>query len=125
MTAGTPEDAVRQYVAAMAVGDLDAALSSFTPDATFALPSGFGEGSATGVDALREVFTGFLAMNPELSLTPGSTLVSGDTALATGRWTLNARGPDGNPVIATGRYADVIRRQPDGRWLIAIDNSNA
>ena len=31
-------------------------------------------------------------------------------------------GPNGTPVMLTGRYADVLRRQDDGSWRFVIDN---
>jgi ketosteroid isomerase-like protein len=41
-----------------------------------------------------------------------------------GNWTLKGRDAEGNDVDASGRYADVVRRQPDGGWLFVIDNPN-
>jgi ketosteroid isomerase-like protein len=32
---------------------------------------------------------------------------------------------DGTTLELAGRFADVLRRQPDGRWLIAVDNGLA
>jgi ketosteroid isomerase-like protein len=63
-------------------------------------------------------------MSPELTVTAEKTLLSGDTALVIGNWTLKAHDADGNDIDARGRYADVVRRQPDGRWLFVIDNPN-
>jgi ketosteroid isomerase-like protein len=103
---------------------MDAALSLYEPEATFAMPTGFGEGSVTGLDGLREALGGFLAMSPELKVIAEKTLLSGDTALVIGNWTLKGRDPEGNDVDASGRYADVVRRQPDGSWLFVIDNPN-
>jgi ketosteroid isomerase-like protein len=122
--ANTPEDTSRLIGETITSGDMDAALSLYEPDATFAMPKGFGEGSVTGLDALREVFDGFLAMSPELMVNAEKTLLSGDTALVIGNWTLKAHDADGNDIDARGRYADVVRRQPDGRWLFVIDNPN-
>jgi ketosteroid isomerase-like protein len=122
--ANTPEDTSRLIGDAITSGDLDAALSLYEPGATFAMPTGFGEGSVTGLDGLREALGGFLGMSPELSVNAEKTLLSGDTALVIGNWTLKGRDPDGNEIDARGRYADVIRRQPDGNWLFVIDNPN-
>ena len=122
--ANTPEDTSRLLGKAITSGDVDAALSLYEPDATFAMPTGFGEGSVTGHDALREAFGGFLALNPELTVKPEKKLVSGDTALVIGNWTLKGRGADGNDIDASGRYVTVVRRQPDGGWLYVIDNPN-
>ena len=122
--ANTPEDTSRLIGEAITSGDIDAALSLYEPDATFAMPKGFGEGSVTGHDSLREVFRGFLAMSPKLTVNAEKTLLSGDTALVIGNWTVKGRDADGNDIDAGGRYADVVRRQPDGSWLFVIDNPN-
>jgi ketosteroid isomerase-like protein len=122
--ANTPEDTSRLIGAAITSGDMDAALSLYEPEATFAMPKGFGEGSVTGHDGLREAFNAFLAMSPELAVNAEKSLLSGDTALVIGNWTLKGRDADGNDIEASGRYADVVRRQPDGNWLFVIDNPN-
>jgi ketosteroid isomerase-like protein len=122
--ANTPEDTSRLVGQAITSGDLDAALSLYEPDATFALPKGFGEGSVSGHDGLREAFNGFLAMSPELTVNAEKTLLSGDTALVIGNWTLKGRDANGNDIDTGGRYADVVRRQSDGSWLFVIDNPN-
>ena len=122
--ANTPEDTSRLIGEAITSRDMDAVLALYEPDATFAMPTGFGEGSVTGHDGLREAFSGFLALNPTLTVNAEKTLVSGDTALVIGHWTLKGRDADGNDIDANGRYADVVRRQPDGDWLFVIDNPN-
>jgi ketosteroid isomerase-like protein len=122
--ADTPEDAGRLIGEAITSADLDAALSLYEPEATFALPKAFGEGSVTGLDALRETFGGLLALTPQLTVNAEKTLLSGDTALVIGRWTLKGRDPDGNEIDTGGRFTDVIRRQADGGWLFVIDNPN-
>jgi ketosteroid isomerase-like protein len=33
-----------------------------------------------------------------------------------------ATAPGGSPLELAGRFTDVVRRQPDGRWLFVIDN---
>ena len=123
-TANAPEDVSRLIAEAITAKDIDAALSLYEPDATFAIPKGFGEGSVTGLDGLRETFTGFMAMSPELRINPEQTLLAGDTALVTGNWTFKGTGPDGNDIAANGRFADVVRRRSDGSWLFVIDNPN-
>jgi len=122
--ANTPEDVSRLVGEAITSGDIDAALSLYEPDATFAMPTGFGEGSVTGLDGLREAFGGFMAMSPELKVNPEKSLRSGDTALVIGNWTLKGRDANGSDIDTSGRYADVVRRQSDGTWLFVIDNPN-
>jgi ketosteroid isomerase-like protein len=123
-TANTPEDISRLIGEAITAKDMDAALSLYEPGATFVMPKAFGEGSVTGLDGLREAFTGFMAMNPELKVNAEETFLAGDTAMVIGNWTLKGTGPDGNDVDAKGRYADTVRRQSDGSWLFVIDNPN-
>ena len=48
-------------------------------------------------------------------------LVAGDVALVVNDWVLTGAAPDGSAVRQTGRSADVVRKQPDGRWLVVID----
>ena len=38
--------------------------------------------------------------------------------------TLKARDAEGNDIQTGGKYADVVRRQPDATWLFVIDNPN-
>lgn len=47
-------------------------------------------------------------------------VVHGDFALLRADWTLAAE--DGS-VVASGSSAEVVRRQPDGRWLYMIDHA--
>ena len=63
-------------------------------------------------------------MSPELTVNAEKTLLSGDTALVIGNWTLKARDAEGNDIETGGRYTDVVRRQSDGTWLFVIDNPN-
>ena len=47
---------------------------------------------------------------------------SGDVALYLGRWNLRGTDPAGKAVTMGGQSTDILRRQKDGRWLIAVDN---
>lgn len=38
------------------------------------------------------------------------------------QWRLQGTAQDGTAFDLSGRTADVLRRQPDGGWLMAIDN---
>jgi ketosteroid isomerase-like protein len=63
-------------------------------------------------------------MNPTLTVNAEKTFLSGDTALVVGNWTLTGSDPEGNEIDTGGRFADIVRRQPDGSWLFVIDNPN-
>jgi len=47
---------------------------------------------------------------------------AGDIALYCSRWVLIGTSPEGKPVEMTGISSDVLLRQNDGQWLIAVDN---
>ena len=78
----------------------------------------------TGLAELRQTFSNFLAIGPKLTINPERTVLAGDTALVIGNWRLTGRDPDGHDINIAGRFAEVVRRQPDGRWLYVIDNPN-
>ena len=47
---------------------------------------------------------------------------AGDIALYCSEWIGNEIALNGSPVQIGGKSTDVLRRQPDGGWLIALDN---
>ena len=119
MPAHTPADADLQIIEALNAGDVEAALALYEPGATFVPEPGK---AATGLDAIREVLNGFLALKPRLTIEVPQVSESGDLALLSSRWTLKGTAPDGNPVDLAGQGAEVVRRQADGTWLFVIDN---
>jgi ketosteroid isomerase-like protein len=90
------------------------------PDAISLPPTG--DPAINTTEARWELFGGMLTLSPKVALNVTRTLVRGDTAMVTGSWTLEGKDPDNNPVTMEGHYADVVRRQADGSWLIIIDN---
>lgn len=47
---------------------------------------------------------------------------TGELALASASWRISGSGPDGEPTEVEGTSADLLRRQPDGRWLLVVDH---
>ncbi len=78
--------------------------------------------TATDTKALRDALAGFIAMKPTLKTELYKVIQSDDIALYISKWSLNGGGPDGKPVQMYGKSSDILRRQADGRWLIALDN---
>jgi uncharacterized protein (TIGR02246 family) len=114
-----PEDMYRAFVAAFNAGDLDALIALYEPDAVLIPEPGRPVG---GHAAIREALQGFLALRGTMTIQPIAIFPTGDLALTHGRWTLSATSPDGRPLTLGGKAAEVLRRQPDGTWLHAIDN---
>lgn len=117
-TARTPEDVHRLWTDYFIAGDLDGLLSLYEPDATFAAQPG---ASVSGLTAIREVLSGFLAVRRKFEIEIGRALQSGDIALLASSWKLEGV-QRGEPYETSGRTADVVRRQPDGSWLYVIDS---
>ena len=119
MKTRSPLDAVAQLVNAMNNGDLETALTFYEPGASLVVKPGV---VATGTVALREALAGFVALKPTLTTESQQVMEAGDVALYCSRWSLRGTDPAGNPVHMGGRSSDVLRRQRDGNWLIALDN---
>lgn len=119
MKALSPLDAVTQFVNAMNQGDLETALSMYEPGASLVVKPGV---VVTGTLALREALTGFVALKPTMTSEAHQVVETGDVALYCARWSLCGTDPAGNLVQMSGRSSDILRRQRDGNWLIALDN---
>ena len=115
----SPLDAVTQFVNAMNKGDLETALGLYEPEASLVAQPGV---VVTGTLALREALAGFVALKPTMTSEAHQVVETGDVALYCSRWNLRGTDPAGNPVQMSGRSSDILRRQPDGNWLIALDN---
>lgn len=119
MKTSSPLDAVIDFVNAMNRGDLDTALSVYEPGTSLVVQPGT---VVTGTSALREALAGFAALKPAITTEAYKIMEADGVALYCSRWTMRGTDPAGNPVQLGGRSSDVLRRQPDGNWLIALDN---
>ncbi len=75
-----------------------------------------------GHAAIREGLSELLAFRPQFELQIQKTLEIEDIAILYARWNFAGTDPDGKAVRMTGLTSEVVRRQPDGSWLLAIDN---
>jgi ketosteroid isomerase-like protein len=115
----SPLDAITQFIAAINCGDLATALNLYAPGAAFVTRSG---AVITGNAALHQEFAGFMTLKPTLTSEKHQIVESGDVAFYCSRWTMRGTDPAGNPVQQGGRSTDILRRQSDGHWRIAVDN---
>ncbi len=120
MPASTPNEVLSLLGQAFNAGDLESMLALYEPEATFVVQPGE---AVTGTNALREAFSGFLALKPTLELEVKGVFRAGDDiALCFADWTLTGTGPDGQTISMSGQGSDVLRQQHDGSWLFVIDN---
>jgi ketosteroid isomerase-like protein len=75
-----------------------------------------------GTSALRAAFEHFIAIEPKITVTNHDVIQTGDIALHSSTWTMSGKAQDGLPIAQRGFSVVVLRKQPDGRSLIVIDN---
>jgi uncharacterized protein (TIGR02246 family) len=114
-----PAKTVAMLVEAINQGDLERAAALYEKDAVLiAQPGQIARGSAQ----VRNALAGFIALKASLRSEAQQVVEAGDLALYVGRWSLRGTDPAGKPVATSGESSDILRRQKDGRWLIALDN---
>jgi len=106
----------RDFAAALNAGDAKAAAALYTEDAVLIPP---GEPLVRGREAIEEYWRGAIEMGEvrDVSVETMDALSSGSLGYETGSFVLTVTGPDGEAVIDRGRYIELLRREPDGRWL--------
>ncbi|HSA89650.1 MAG TPA: SgcJ/EcaC family oxidoreductase [Burkholderiales bacterium] len=114
-----PAKTVARLAEAINRGDLDAALALYEKDAVMVVQPGQ---LARGAAEVRNALAGFIGLKPTLRMETEQVVETGDVALYLGRWSLRGTDPSGQPVTMSGESSDILRRQKDGRWLIALDN---
>ena len=106
----------RGFGAALNAKDAKAAAALYTEDAVLIPP---GEPLVRGREAIEEYWRGAIELGGirEVSVETMDALSSGSLGYETGSFVLTVNGPDGEAVIDRGRYIELLRREPDGRWL--------
>lgn len=121
MPAYKPEECDLNLFKVIETGDLDAALALYEPDAIFIVSP---DQVVTGHAAIREVLQGMIAANATGKLDAVTAVPSADGSIAFTRakGSSTILGPDGKPITTNFHSIEVVRKQPDGTWLIAIDD---
>jgi len=106
----------RDFAAALNAKDAKAAAALYTEDAVLIPP---GEPLVRGREAIEEYWRGAIEAGGvrDVSVETMDALSSGSLGYETGSFVLTANGPDGEVVTDRGRYVELLRREPDGRWL--------
>jgi uncharacterized protein (TIGR02246 family) len=114
----TPEALMATFTSRLNGSDLDGLLLLYEPDAVFEPRPGV---VVHGHDQIRDALAELLSLSPRLESEVMQVLETDAVALVVNAWRMTGQDPSGSPVEMSGRSADVVRRQPDGRWLVAVD----
>jgi len=100
-------------------GDIDGIMRSYEGGAVVVGQPGT---PVSGSAALRAMFEGFVAAKARFTFAGHELIQADDIALHLTPWRMVGVAPDGTALAAGGLSVAVLRRQPDGRWLMVIDN---
>ena len=115
--AGAPDELGPLFMRFLDAGDLAGLVSLYEPRATFRPEPGR---LVSGTDAIRESLRGYVEAGARLSLELRVIHTVGDLAVVSNRAEAHGLLPEGEVLSTT--TTEVVRRQPDGRWLYVVDD---
>ncbi|MFF2483535.1 YybH family protein [Paenibacillus sp. NPDC058071] len=117
MAANTPIEVLEGISRLFPTGDPDKLMTLYDPEAVFVAQPGV---VVKGWNAIREGLSNMMELNLDFELIPKKVLEFEDTALVISKWTM--KDPLSGEIRVQGQSSDVVRRQPDGTWVLIIDN---
>ena len=110
------------FVEAVVAGDWAAVSAGYTEDAVLVFPNEPAVEGRVAIQAFFELFPSITQFEPTIVQMDGR----GDLAFvrATYAMTYIVEGTP-EPIHDRGQYVEIWRKQPDGKWLIAVDISNS
>lgn len=118
MDPSQPISTVLTMTEAFQKGDIPGVLRAYEPGAVVVGEPGK---PLQGEAALRAMFAGFIALRPEFTYGGHEVVQAGELALHIAPWQMTGVDPENKPIQVGGLSLAVLKRQPDGRWLIVID----
>jgi len=113
MPASKPSEIHTPFLDAFNRGDVEALVALYEPNAALVTR----DGTVVGQQAICQAYQGMVAGGSRMELETYAVIESGEgLALLHASWTYHR---DGN--ATPGMSSEVVRRQPDGTWLFAID----
>lgn len=116
---GTPAELFDAVVDARNRGDLERYLGCYEEGATIVLQPGT---VGSGQEALRGFFAFFTGLKPTFTVVRREFVEGAEITLHLSDWRLTGVDAEGAAIAWSGRTSDVLRRQGDGGWLVALDN---
>ena len=119
MPATEPQDVHRLFAERFQAGDLEGLVQLYEPTATFVPEPGKPVG---GHAAIREAIAGFVALGGTFTMESQFLAQTDEIAQLASVWARSTKNADGLPLELSGIGTEVVRRQADGSWKLAIDN---
>jgi uncharacterized protein (TIGR02246 family) len=119
MTISSPTHADPTWMERFNAGDIEGLLDLYEPDALFVPEPG--AKPLSGPDAVRDFAANFPLKDPKVDLRTRVIYERDEDALLYSDWTMTGTGPDG-PTQMEGQATVLLRKQSDGRWLLAFDD---
>lgn len=112
----------RDFNQAAADRDMDRFLSMVAENAAFDAAEGRGR------EAVRKAWAPLFEKDAPTTLswapTKAESLVAGDVGYTVGTWERHTKDARGNPVVRTGQYLTVWRKEKDGVWRATFDTGS-
>jgi uncharacterized protein (TIGR02246 family) len=108
---------VMKWMVASEAGDLDTVLGLMTDDVVFMVPGRAPFGKDVFADAARKMKDVRMQGTTDIK----EIEVLGDWAWVRNHITVTMTPPGGVPVRRSGYTLTILKKQPDGRWLLARD----
>lgn len=95
---------------------MEALLALYEPDAIHCVDAGHTD---RGLSAIRRALSELVTIPGEMVSLNRICIAGDDLALLRADWSVT----HGDHVIASGSSMEIVRKQPDGRWLYVIDHA--
>jgi len=114
-----PADCDRLFAARVHSRDLEGLVALYAPDARMLQRDGT---VATGHAEIRRVLSSLTTAPATIEIRVTTVVEAGDLALVYNDWRWRSAAADGAVTESTGKAIEILRRQPDGRWLFVMDD---
>jgi uncharacterized protein (TIGR02246 family) len=116
---GVPEGCDHLFAECVRARDLDGLMALYEPEAQYVRRDGT---VVAGQAAIRPLLQSLTTVATEIEMNVVRVVALNGIALVYNDWTSKSASEDGRVRESSGRAIEVVRRQPDGRWLFAIDD---
>lgn len=99
--------------------DIEGVMASYEPGAVVVFEP---ELPVSNEAQIREMFEEVFIVNPKFDFSGHEVFITGNTATHLSPWTMTGTAPDGSTIKQSGLSVAVLRKQPDGNWLMILDN---